>query len=209
MYYGQNNEDKIINDYILEMYGPNHIGTVLEIGANDGITISNSKFFRDLGWQGFLIEAAKKPFDKLIKNVTGNSKCYNIALGSENCKLKFYESGRLLAEKDTGLVSSLIMNETSRWRRSGVTYEEHEVDCLTWNSFLEKYNLIEQSFNIISIDIEGMDYIVLSQIDLEKVNCDVLCVEFNGKQKELFVDYCKKFNMDLIHQNGENLIFVK
>ena len=140
MYYGQNKEDKIINDYILEKYGPNYVGSVLEIGANDGITISNSKFFRDLGWQGFLIEAAKKPFDKLIKNVTENSKCYNVALGSENCKLKFYESGRQLGEKDTGLVSSLIMNETSRWRRSGVTYEEHEVDCLTWNSFLEKYN---------------------------------------------------------------------
>jgi FkbM family methyltransferase len=209
MYYGQNNEDKIINDYILEKYGPNYIGTVLEIGANDGITLSNSKFFRDLGWQGFLIEAGKKPFDCLIKNVTENSKCYNIALGSKNCKMKFYESGKHLGEKDSGLVSSLIMDETFRWKSYGVTYEEYEVDCLTWNSFLEKYNLTEQSFNIISIDIEGMDYIVLSQIDLEKVNCDILCVEFNSKQKELFVDYCKKFNMNLIHENGENLIFVK
>ena len=162
MYYGQNNEDKIINDYILEKHGPDYIGTVLEIGANDGITLSNSKFFRDLGWQGFLVEAGKKPFDKLVENVLGNSKCYNVALGSENCKLKFYESGDLLGLRDTGLVSTLIMDETIRWRRSGVTFEEHEVDCLTWNSFLERYNLTEQSFNIISIDIEGMDYIVLN-----------------------------------------------
>lgn len=209
MYYGQNNEDKIINDFIIEKHGSKYVGTVLEIGANDGITLSNSKFFRDLGWKGFLIEAAKKPFEKLTKNITENSKCYNIALGSENCKLKFYESGKQLGEKDTGLVSSLIVNETFRWRSYGVTYEENEVECLTWNTFLEKYNLTEQNFNIISIDIEGMDYIVLSQIDLEKVNCDVLCVEFNGKQKELFVDYCKKFNMNLMHENGENLIFVK
>lgn len=209
MYYGQNNEDKIINDYILKKHGPDYIGSVLEIGANDGITLSNSKFFRDLGWEGFLVEAGKKPFDKLIENVLGNSKCYNVALGSENCKLKFYESGDLLGLRDTGLVSTLIMDETIRWRRSGVTFEEHEVDCLTWNSFLERYNLTEQSFNIISIDIEGMDYIVLNQIDLNKVNCEVVCVEFNGKQKELFVNYCQKFNMNLIHQNGENLIFVK
>ena len=209
MYYGQNNEDKIINDYILEKHGPDYIGTVLEIGANDGITLSNSKFFRDLGWEGFLVEAGKKPFVKLIENGLGNSKCYNVALGSENCKLKFYESGDLLGLRDTGLVSTLIMDETIRWRRSGVTFEEHEVDCLTWNSFLERYNLTEQSFNIISIDIEGMDYIVLNQIDLNKVNCEVVCVEFNGKQKELFVNYCQKFNMNLIHQNGENLIFVK
>ena len=200
MYYGQNNEDKIINDYILEKHGQDYIGTVLEIGANDGITLSNSKFFRDLGWEGFLVEAGKKPFDKLIENVLGNSKCYNVALGSENCKLKFYESGDLLGLRDTGLVSTLIMDETIRWRRSGVTFEEHEVDCLTWNSFLERYNLTEQSFNIISIDIEGMDYIVLNQIDLNKVNCEVVCVEFNGKQKELFVNYCQKFNMNLIHQ---------
>jgi hypothetical protein len=90
-----------------------------------------------------------------------------------------------------------------------VTYEEHEVDCLTWNSFLEKYNLIEQSFNIISIDIEGMDYDVLIQMNLTELDCKVLCVEFNGKDMQKYVDYAQLHGMILHHQNPENLIFLK
>ena len=42
-------------------------GTFLEIGADDGIDKSNTKFFEDLGWVGMCIEASPKRF-KLLKN---------------------------------------------------------------------------------------------------------------------------------------------
>jgi FkbM family methyltransferase len=210
IFYGQNKEDSIMYDYITEKYGQNYIGNVLEIGANDGVTISNSKFFRDNGWNGFLVEAAKTPFERLLSNVNGTTtKCYNVALGNQNSIMKFYESGRQLAQNDVGLVSSLIFDETNRWRYGGISYEEYEVECLTWDSFLSKNNLQNETFDIISIDIEGMDYEVLSQMDLNKLNCKIMCVEFNGKRKEDYVNYIKKFDMRLIHENPENLIFVK
>ena len=64
-FYGQNLEDSIMNDLIVKFYGEEFIGSILEIGANDGITLSNSKFFRDRGWKGYLVEAAKTPYQKL------------------------------------------------------------------------------------------------------------------------------------------------
>ena len=43
--YSQNNEEQVILDY----FG-NKIGNLLDIGANDGITLSNSRKLIELGW---------------------------------------------------------------------------------------------------------------------------------------------------------------
>ena len=64
MFYGQNKEDEIINNLIVSKYGADFKGSVLDLGANDGITLSNSRFFLENGWRGVLVEAGKLPFQK-------------------------------------------------------------------------------------------------------------------------------------------------
>jgi FkbM family methyltransferase len=209
MYYGQNKEDEVINNLIISRYGANFKGTILDLGANDGITLSNSRFFIENGWNGILIEAGKLPYEKLMTTVLPNTIAINCALGNQNGSLTFYESNNLLNSNDVGLVSSLVVDETQRWRNAGVGFTEYQVECLTWDSFLDKFHLKSQNFDIISIDIEGMDYDVLIQMDLEQLGCKVLCIEFNGKSIEKYIDYAKKYNMTLASQNAENLIFVK
>ena len=208
-FYGQNKEDLIMFNHIKDTYGSNYIGNIIEIGANDGFTLSNSKLFRDKGWKAFLVEPGKKSYQLLIKNPEQNCQYFNIALGDQNSVMKFYESGEHLFKNDVGLVSSLILDETTRWKKNGVKYEEYDVECLTWKTFLSKFKLDNESFDIISIDIEGLDYELLIQMDLNKLECKLLCIEFNGKRKDDFVNYLKNFDMKLIHENAENLIFSK
>jgi len=43
MYYGQNLEDKTISEVINSKYGNDFVGNILDIGANDGINLSNSR----------------------------------------------------------------------------------------------------------------------------------------------------------------------
>lgn len=54
-----------------------------------------------------------------------------------------------------------------------------------------------------------MDYDVLIQMNLQELQCKVLCIEFNGKDIQKYVDYVSKHGMTLVHQNPENLIFLK
>ena len=103
----------------------------------------------------------------------------------------------------------MVAEETERWRKTGIKYVEYEIDCYTWEFFLDKFSLKSQNFDIISIDIEGMDYDVLIQMNLQELQCKVLCVEFNGKDIQKYVDYASKHGMKLVHQNPENLIFLK
>ena len=209
MYYGQNKEDEFIRIMMDSLYGSDFKGSILELGANDGITLSNSRHFIENGWQGYLIEAGKKPFEKLMSNILPNTVAINCAIGIENGIFKFYESTNLLNSEDVGLVSSLVADETQRWKNAGISYTEYNVDCYTWETFLDKFHLKSQNFDIISIDIEGMDYDVLIQMNLEELGCKVLCVEFNGKEIQKYIDYAKKYEMTLASQNPENLIFIK
>ena len=209
MYYGQNREDEIINNLIISKYGADFKGAILDLGANDGVTLSNSRFFIENGWNGVLVEAGQKTYQKLMTNSILKTIAINCAIGTQDGLLTFYESNKLLDNNDIGLVSSLMSDETQRWRNAGVEYEEYVVECFTWGSFVNKFHLKSQNFDIISIDIEGMDYDVLIQMNLEELGCKVLCVEFNGKDIQKYIDYATKFGMVLSHQNPENLIFLK
>lgn len=53
-------------------------GFYVDIGANDGVSISNTLLFENLGWQGFCVEASPKTYEALRKN--RKCDCYNLAV---------------------------------------------------------------------------------------------------------------------------------
>jgi FkbM family methyltransferase len=208
--YSQNREEEVVKAFFDANY-PSIKGVVLDIGANDGKTLSNSfAFINERGWRGYLIEAGKTPYSHLENLYRGNNdvRIFNVALGDIDGEMNFHESGNLLGVGDSGLVSSLVPSETNRWKQSGVPYTEYTVQCLTWESFYKKC-CANMTFDFISIDIEGMDYVVLSQINLSAYGCKCLCVEWNGKEKQKYIDYASLHGLNLIHENAENLIFGK
>lgn len=206
--YSQNAEDR----FILNHFG-NFKGTLLEIGANDGLTLSNSRLLIERGWQAHLIEPGSTYWKlcNLYATISGVS-LYNYAIGGEfNKEATFYESAaHVIGGSDVGLVSSLDFDETERWRKSGVQFTETKVAVKTFREF---YNEAGQPpLDFISVDAEGHDWDILQQIDLTAVGCKALCIEWNGNAtfKSLFENHAiYEHKMKLAHINRENLIFVK
>lgn len=62
--YSQNREQAVI---LRNLAGIN--GTLLDIGANDGITFSNTRALVELGWSGVLVEPSRTAFLKLCSNM--------------------------------------------------------------------------------------------------------------------------------------------
>lgn len=62
---GQNGEDRIIAAYLAEHH-PTLVGRVLDIGAHDGWSLSNTARLLERGWGGTLVEASPRPLAKLI-----------------------------------------------------------------------------------------------------------------------------------------------
>lgn len=198
--YSQNSEDTVAVNFFKEFKG--HL---LDLGANDGRTFSNSLRLIQKGWSADLIEASPVTFQKLEQEHIGNEdvKCHNIAVSNVNGKVKFYESGTLLGGNDKSLVSTLDKREIDRWGGK-VKFTETAVESVTFKSLLLMTK--KTKFDLITIDIEGMDFIVLSQMNLKELGCKMLIVETNGKETIKYINYCQKFGMNLLTSNAENII---
>lgn len=202
--YSQNKEDLKVARYF-----NGKKGTLLSVGENDGVTLSNSKLLIESDWQAYLLEPASV-FDQLQELHKDNNKvhCFNFGLGDKEGKVTFYESkNHVKGGSDLALVSSTNYDETKRWRDSGVEFIEKEIEITTFKKFWDSQG--QPIFNFITIDCEGNDWQVLKQLDLKEVGCECLCIEFNG-DKELekkFTNHCNKYGLKETHRNAENLIF--
>ena len=197
--YSQNNEEKIITDYF-QMSS----ATFLDLGANDGITLSNTYRLYEMGWGGYCVEASPIAFKRLLENQP-NSKCIEGAIGSYDGAIMFNESGELLGVGDTSLVSSTKVEETKRWESVNMLFNVITVRCMTFETLLKEADITNVDF--LNIDIEGMELEVLPQIDFKKLGIRLACIEFNGKDKKKYDEIMTPFGFRVIHQNAENLIY--
>jgi FkbM family methyltransferase len=211
MPYSQNNEEA----FLLAHFRGKTDGHLLSLGENDGMTLSNARALISQGWTADLFEPAPEPFKKLKQlykpddkfiEIEDRIRLYNMALGNKTGMMPFYESGSLLNSGDTDLVSTLDPEETKRWNGT-VDFKMSEVYVVTFADYLNEAR--QRTFDFISIDCEGFDWIILQQMNLKDLQCQCLCVEFNGKNEHMFNSYARQFGMYLAHKNQENLIYVR
>lgn len=207
-FYSQYNEDKIISKFINGSF----IGNVLDIGANDGKTLSNSLHFIENGWGATLIEASPVCFKKLNDLHRNNQKIQNLnyCLSNENKKFTFYHNKTHLRKGDTDLLSTISEENYVGSKKSGNDFEIFEIDGVRFDSI--KKELIYDVYDLISIDIEGYDFEILSQINLQEIKCKILVIEYNSIQtlRNKIINYCEKFDLkNVLHDNSTNLILVR
>jgi len=110
--YSQNNEQQIIMKYFGDRKG-----RLLDIGANDGVTLSNSRALMLSGWEGVLVEPSPQAFARL-SNVYGSTSAVlqQVAVGLETRVIDFWESGAYEhTGPDVALLSCVDAKEKDRW----------------------------------------------------------------------------------------------
>lgn len=99
---------------VLEILNYKKDGFYVDIGANDGITFSNTKTMETIGWSGVCVEPDYEMFKKLQQN--RNSINVNAAISNKNGKAKFCKiSGK--AQMLSGLVDSYDGKHMDRIRK--------------------------------------------------------------------------------------------
>lgn len=194
--YSQNLEEH----YILNHFKGKQ-GTFLDVGAYDGIDLSNTRALAELGWGGICFEPNPNIFEKLCHNQMkyNNIYCYKMALGEFN--------GTFTMQMNNTYYSTLKKSETQRWNNQ-YEFKEVDVEVIDFKTFM--ITSPYKTFDFISIDCEGVDYEVLIQMDLNDLKTSMICVETNGKETQKYVDYVKKFGrFNLVHMNPENIILAR
>lgn len=186
-------------------------GTFVDIGANDGITISNTSMLeKQFGWNGIAIEPIPSVFEKLESNRSCHlvHGCVTPMAG----KAKFLEvvGGpnmlSTLALHNVGLTARRLRKNAAR---HNATIKEIDVQCHTFHSLVEKFNIKEVDF--LSVDTEGGELEILQSIDFDLLPVRVISVEnnyFNHSirrylESEGFL-YIGTFKIDEIYLFGGN-----
>jgi FkbM family methyltransferase len=193
--YSQNNEEEIILNYFKDSKG-----TFLDLGAHNGIDLSNTRALVEKGWQGSLVEPHPQIFQNLKENCKNfdGLQLFEFAIGVEN--------GTFDLNANDTFLSTLKESEIERWNGE---YSFYKIKCkvLNFNKFIELS--IIKKFDFISIDCEGVDYEILTQINLDEVGCKMICIETNGIETQKYIDYISNFGFNVVAINAENLIMAR
>lgn len=165
--------------FIIDYFNSKKNGYVLDIGAADGITASNSfKIINEYEWSGLLIEACPKHNSnlKILYDDVDGVDYFLGAIDQNKKQITFYE----VTERELGLSNTI--GESHTRNQNFVTYE---VPCLDINSILKKYN-VPKDIDFVSLDIEGSEDQVLNNWNFEKYQVNLWCIEENNCSYEEF-----------------------
>jgi FkbM family methyltransferase len=165
--YSQLNQDVDV----IQFYKNKENGYFIEIGANDGINLSNSYLLeKNYNWKGICVEPIPDIFNKL-KNNRPNSICVNKAIYSySDIILKFnIASCDLLS----GIVEHINCHKSSLNNGKII-----DVQTISMNDLLDNNNA-PNFIDYLSIDTEGSEFEILKTIDYDKYTFGIIHVEHN------------------------------
>lgn len=196
--YSQEGEDLIIKNIFKNI----NDGFYIDIGAHHPYKYSNTYLLYKKGWKGVNIDPDKK-FLPLFNRARKRDINLNIAVGSKDKSMDYFTF------KDTAL------NTFSRQRYKIVIDNQQSeftgkfrLKVHSFEKLLLKY-LKGKKINFINIDIEGLEYEILSSFNIKKYTPEIIAVENLGKYRNKLENLLKKEGYECEAKTSITEIYVK
>lgn len=191
-------------DQKIEQYLPQDNGFYVELGANDGISQSNTLYFeRYKNWKGVLVEPTPHNYLKCLSN---RSKDNYIAC---NACVSFGYKDRFVEILFSNLMTSSIGLESDiqdpvSHANAGTQFLEGNERVFSFGAVAKTLNeiLIEanapQKIDFLSLDVEGVEIEVLKGVDHFRFRFQYLCIECQDLEK--LKSYLQQYDYELVEQ---------
>lgn len=204
-------------DAILHYFWGKRDGIVLELGALDGITFSESKNLEDLGWHRVLIEGDPINGAKLKENAP-DSLAFSTAVCATPHPVHYIHR-----KGDDGAVGGIIEFMTPKFLSGfhadllGKPKAEWinipgviRISCMPMSDIFTYSNLAH--INLFILDVEGAELSVLRTIDFSQVWFDVISVETESGFRHVsnlgrIIAFLQDKNYKYVGTNGRNSWF--
>jgi FkbM family methyltransferase len=175
-YYSQYGQDQFLDTRVFRR---KLNGFFVDIGANDGITYSNTYFFeKERKWGGICVEPHPNVFEKLKQN--RNCVIVNKGISKQNGVAEFVQIDGY-AEMLSGIKSNYHQEHLARIDNEIVHHGGERktilVECQRLDSLLADHNIDRVDY--CSVDIEGGETEVLESLDLRQKIVRVFTIENN------------------------------
>ncbi|MCA9052373.1 MAG: FkbM family methyltransferase [Planctomycetaceae bacterium] len=175
-----------------EVAGWKRDGVFIEIGAHDGVSLSNSLFFEQIGWQGLLIEAHPDLVAQCRISRPG-SLVVHAVLGAQDTGVRNFSMVVGPPGIETLSFASTSTKHLQRIESRGGTVKTVVVPARTITSVLREHQISEIDW--MSIDVEGGELEVLEGLDWRTCRPHVLMIEDNSRGNDLRIQ-------DIVTQHG-------
>jgi FkbM family methyltransferase len=193
--YSQFGEDKVLRSLL-----PIRCGRYVDIGAGDPRRNSNSYYFYRRGWRGVLVEANPEVVHDL-KKYRRRDKVVNAVVSAAN------ESG----SKKIWIFDTSELSTADESRAQNLQAEGHKLSSVLELPQITISNLISgidgEFVDLLTIDIEGLDYEVLSSNDWTKFRPSVVCVETQVTTSSDIQSLLLSVGYQFVAQQGMSAIF--
>lgn len=187
MGYSQFGEESIALGYFSKQPKPvGRFRRLLDIGAHDGITYSNSRRLIELGWGGTLVEPSPKAFATLFEvykerpdiNLVNVGLIPGDVLTPLPLLMEFHDGGG----NHVGTFDPAWRDECKETYK--VSYRPIYVSPSTFGRLI---TTLRGPYDFISIDVEGINFDLFRSATpfLREVGCEMICVEHQGRQEEI------------------------
>ena len=183
-YHSQSHEDWWLWDNIFsklpedEQWG----GTFIEIGALDGISISNTLYFeKRWDWRGLLIEGHPPTQRAMFSNQARRSN--SVMFPAAICHWRPDGTSEALAfTRAGGGIATAITSSNPKFMKGW--HQDHDDSQSLYSHCLPLQALIDSTawyhIDLLSLDVEGAELLVLKTIDFHVTHIRVILVELDG-----------------------------
>jgi len=166
-FYSQHAEDIVVRTIFAFLQRP--LRTYLDIGAWDPVIDNNTYLFYTAGARGVLIEPNPHYVEKIRGKRPGDT-VLAVGVGFDGSKSADYY---MIGDGKTGL--NTFSEEQAK---SHGDYTKVEMPLITMGEVLDShFGKQNRNLDFLSIDVEGLDLIILKTMDFDKYRPIVICVE--------------------------------
>lgn len=190
-YYSQYGEDRVIEKLLA-----GRTGTLLDIGAWDPFTFSNSRLLIEQGWKAVLVEPSPGPLRKLLQEYGGNE---NITVVGAAITVEDIPVTPMWISDDGVSTRNAEFHEV--WKERGGYFGRLWVPCLPLSRFFLQFG---GEYDFVNVDAEGHS-VEIAVNYLKGPRPLVMCVEHESKVVEL-LKVAQEYGYRMVHANETNVI---
>ena len=203
--YSQEGEDMILR----RLFAEKKVGFYVDVGAHHPKRFSNTYFFYKLGWRGMNIDAmpnSMKSFDRI------RPRDINIEKPISNKKqvLTYYAFNEPAIN---GFSKELSEERAGKDNPYRIIFTK-DIETAKLSEILDSWLPANQEIDFLSIDVEGLDFMVLQSNEFQKYSPKVVLIEILGSTFSEIQDneisaYLKNYNYSLYSKALNTVIFIR
>lgn len=184
---------------------PKANGFYVDVGANDGITYTETKNLEDVGWNGICIEAHPDLFARLQQN--RKAICHNAIVYKDDLE---HEFGFLdTVANGSGLLENMPQSHIDNGMRLyGV--QPKTVRTTHLETILKFYNA-PQHIDFLKIDTEGSDFVILQSLSYTEYIYSYIAIENAWNDMNVVIEYMrsKGYVNSPLYSQGDTLFVLQ